>query len=111
MLYFAVTTLSTVGFGDYHPVSVYERAIMTAILLSGVMIFSLLMGTFLSVLHHYKEVTKENEDSENLSRFFGLMQKFNYGTPMKKETIRKYEEFFEFHWSRDKLVFINNEDN
>jgi hypothetical protein len=74
MLYFAVTTLSTVGFGDYYPHTNTERAIMTVILLSGVMVFSLLMGTFVEILSNYKTLTAENEDSTNLARFFGLMK-------------------------------------
>ena len=34
--YFAFTTLATVGFGDYYPVSAIERAIFTMVFLFGV---------------------------------------------------------------------------
>lgn len=48
--YFAFTTLSTVGFGDYHPRSDSERAVCAIILLVGVAIFSYIMGNFIEIL-------------------------------------------------------------
>ena len=44
VVYFAFTTLSTVGFGDYHPKGEIERIITTFILLCGVACFSYIMG-------------------------------------------------------------------
>ena len=34
--YFAITTLSTIGYGDYSPVSTQERLVASAILMFGV---------------------------------------------------------------------------
>ena len=48
--YFAFTSLSTVGFGDYHPRSDIERLLCAFILLFGVAIFSYIMGNFISIL-------------------------------------------------------------
>jgi len=48
--YFAFTSLSTVGFGDYHPISDIERCIGAMILLSGVAVFSYIMGNFIEIL-------------------------------------------------------------
>lgn len=50
VIYFAFTTLSTVGFGDYHPRSNAERLICAFILLIGVAIFSYIMGIFIEIL-------------------------------------------------------------
>lgn len=44
LMYYAFTSLSTVGFGDYHPRADEERAICAIILLLGVAIFSYFMG-------------------------------------------------------------------
>ena len=48
--YFAFTTLATVGFGDYYPVSIYERAVFTMIFLFGVALFSFIMGELQNML-------------------------------------------------------------
>jgi hypothetical protein len=43
MLYFAFTSLSTVGLGDYHPRSNAERIVGAFMMLFGAMITSLVM--------------------------------------------------------------------
>ena len=42
--YFAFTTLSTTGFGDYYPVSNIERVVGSFVLLFGIATFSYIMG-------------------------------------------------------------------
>ena len=51
--YFAFTSLSTVGFGDFHPRSNPERLICALILLFGVAIFSMIMGDFIDILQSF----------------------------------------------------------
>ena len=48
--YYMFTSLSTVGFGDYHPRSNFERVYCAMILLFGVAIFSYIMGNFIEIL-------------------------------------------------------------
>lgn len=42
--YYAITTLSTIGFGDMSPISAQERLVACFILLIGVAVFSFIMG-------------------------------------------------------------------
>lgn len=51
--YFALTTLSTVGYGDYHPISNLERIIAVFIMLVGVAFFSYNMGSFIEFIQNY----------------------------------------------------------
>ena len=50
MMYYFFTTLSTIGFGDYYPVSDLERIANIPIFLFGVMVFSYIMGNFSTIL-------------------------------------------------------------
>ena len=50
VIYFAFTSLSTVGFGDYHPKSDEERIFVAFLLLVGVATFSYIMGIFINIL-------------------------------------------------------------
>ena len=50
VVYFMFTTLSTVGFGDFHPKSEVERAVMTFILLIGVATFSWIISQFIDIV-------------------------------------------------------------
>jgi hypothetical protein len=50
MVYYSFTTLSTIGFGDYHPFADEERIITAFIFLSGTSIFSYMMGVFIKIV-------------------------------------------------------------
>jgi hypothetical protein len=52
-IYFAFTSLSTVGFGDYAPRGNIERMIGSFILVLGVSIFSYIMGNFIAILDEF----------------------------------------------------------
>jgi len=52
--YFALTTLSTVGYGDYYPISNLERICAVVIMLGGVAFFSYIMGNFIEIISSYK---------------------------------------------------------
>ena len=60
MIYFAITTLTTIGFGDFNPKSEVERIATTAILLAGVCCFSFIMGQLMEIVIDYRHVTAEN---------------------------------------------------
>ena len=51
--YFAFTSLSTVGLGDFHPRGNIERVCTGFMLLFGVAIFSYIMGNFIENLKNY----------------------------------------------------------
>lgn len=53
-MYYAFTSLSTVGFGDYHPKSNAERIFCIIVLLFGVMVFSYIMGVFIEMIESVK---------------------------------------------------------
>ena len=50
LIYYAFTSLSTVGFGDLAPRSDSERLFVAFMLLFGVAIFSYIMGVFIEIL-------------------------------------------------------------
>lgn len=84
-IYFAFTSLTTVGFGDYHPRGNLERVCGAFILLSGVAIFSYIMGNFIQILEEMKAFARDLEDADNLAKFFGTMKHFNNLVPVKFE--------------------------
>lgn len=53
-MYYAFTSMSTVGFGDYHPRSDPERILCAFILLFGVTMFSYIIGIFMKILDQYR---------------------------------------------------------
>ena len=67
IIYFAFTSLSTVGFGDYHPRGNVERLMGAFILLGGVAIFSLIMGNFIEILQEFQKFNEDISDGDNLT--------------------------------------------
>ena len=63
--YYAFTTLSTVGYGDYYPVNSIERIIVVFFMIGGVGFFSYIMGNFIEILTSYeKKMGVENKEPD-----------------------------------------------
>ena len=74
MVYYTMTTLSTIGFGDYRPWADEERLFQVIIFISGVSIFSYLMGVFIEILKKFQQLNISLDDGDRLSMFFSLMK-------------------------------------
>jgi hypothetical protein len=99
-----LTTLTTIGFGDWYPISDTERVLAVALFLIGSIVFSLLMGVFIKLLKKFLNLDIEFDDSENLNFFFQVLGKFNLGAKIDSNVTSKIIEFFEYKWKND----INN---
>ncbi len=99
-----MTTLTTIGFGDYCPISDIERVLGIALFLIGSIVFSFLMGAFIKLLRKFLDLDIEFDDSENLNFFFGVLEKFNYGLKINSNVTSKIIQFFEYKWKNN----INN---
>lgn len=53
MLYFALTTLSTVGYGDLYPISQREMMLGMFFMFFGIVFFSQIMGSFIEIIQEY----------------------------------------------------------
>lgn len=102
-LYYSFTTLSTIGFGDFHPKDDIERLFCAIIMVGGVMVFSYIMGNFVDMIKSYEIMNGDIDDGDNLSKFFGLMKKFNKGKDINQDLKERIEAYFSFRWINDKL--------
>jgi len=82
--YFALTTLSTVGYGDYYPISNAERIIVVIIMLSGVAFFSYIMGQFIEILRNYEKNMGVVDKSGDLHNWLLLLTRFTNHQPLPK---------------------------
>lgn len=103
MWYYAITTLSTIGFGDFSPKSVDEKLIGSFILLFGVVVFSIIMSKLIDILVSFKAIDQQGQHKD-LSKWIAMLSKYNGGHPMKKEIIASIEGFFDFYWSNNKML-------
>jgi len=82
LIYFAFTSVSTVGFGDYTPKSICEKLLISIFLFCGVNIFSIVARDFLKMLTSYNKFHEVYEDSKELNLFFGVIRRFNWNMPL-----------------------------
>ena len=69
-IYYGLTTLATIGFGDYTPISDIEKVLGIGLFLIGSIVFAFLMGVFIKLLKKFLNLDIEFDDSENLNFFF-----------------------------------------
>lgn len=81
-MYFMMTSLSTVGFGDFYPVSDFERLIGSLILLAGVSVFSYTMMKLSDMIINFNELMGENMDQQEIEDFMTALKNFNHGRPL-----------------------------
>lgn len=103
--YFLFTTLSTVGFGDYYPKSDVERLAGAFVLLSGVALFSYMMGEILFMINTLKNFDKEENDAD-LDKFFNLLSYFNDGKIFSLDQKSKIYKYLMIKWENDINKFL-----
>ena len=109
-LYFALTTLSTVGFGDYYPVSNVERVLQSIVLVFGVSIFSYFMGTFIELLEKFQNLNQELDDGDTLAKFFGMIHShYNGGFELPNNFKQRVEAHFDYKWCYDRTMAVSSE--
>jgi potassium voltage-gated channel Eag-related subfamily H protein 8 len=104
-----MTTLASVGYGDFHPISNFELLVTAMIFLLGVAAFSFIMGNFVDMLNEFRTVTAENENHEGLTKFFGLLARFNSGRPLNQDLMLRIEEYFDYYWAHDQNYAMKSE--
>ena len=62
LFYWAFTTLSTVGFGDYHPKSDSERLMCSVVFVAGIGIFGKVLENFGNILISIVELEADFEN-------------------------------------------------
>ena len=102
LMYYMFTSLSTVGFGDFHPKSNLERVVIAFFLLFGVACFSYIMGTFIEILDKFKAVADDINYGDDLAKFFGILNKFNNHEDIDIKLKERIETYFDYRWTVDK---------
>lgn len=94
--YYALATLSTVGYGDYHPISDTERIVAVIIMLGGVAFFSYIMGNFIDIITSYEKKMGVVDKSGDLHNWLILLTRFTNNQPLPKALTTQIESNFSY---------------
>ena len=108
--YYVLTSLSTVGYGDYVPVSNVERIVSIFIIIWGVTFFSYIMGNCIEIISNYDKKKGIQEKSHDLNNWLTLLTRFTNHKPLPAHLVNKIESHFAFFWSNNRLANISKDD-
>ena len=108
-VYFSLTTLTTVGFGDKRPTNGFEALLCVIILFCGYITFSLLQGQLHDMISILDSIDNDFEDSVSLQKFIGQLRRFNNGMKLKDDIEDNIKDFFHYKWENDKNIFLLTE--
>ena len=110
LMYFAYTTLSTVGFGDKTPRSDIERLIICVILLLGVSLFGYILDILVNIIDQFKAFDVEIDEGNELRKFFSCISHYNHGIDMDIQKKREFERYFEYRWQYNKNSAVDDDE-
>ena len=81
--YWAITTLSVVGYGDLFPVNKLEMFLGALVLLGGVGFFSFVMSSIVDIVENYSEIGA-GATKEELNIWLTSFERFTANQPLPK---------------------------
>lgn len=101
--YYALTTLSTVGYGDYFPLSDIEVVVSLTYILAGAAFFAFIMGSFIEIISNYQSKMGRVDRITPLRNWMTLMMRFTGDKPLSKTLNKQIETHFAYFWQHDRL--------
>lgn len=105
--YFALTTLSTVGYGDMGPVTTHEQIFGIFVMLIGVAFFSFVISQFSEIIQNFNANTSDEDKSTELHNWLSLLTRFTNNKPLPKKLIHQIDAHFKYYWTNDRLKSIS----
>lgn len=101
-VYYILTTLSTVGYGDYYPVSILEKIIGSILMFCGVTFFSIMMNGFVDIVLSLADDDSAKEQEKSLRKWFVLLSRFNNNQEVDKELKTNIKRHFQYFWKNNR---------
>jgi|APSaa5957512535_1039671.scaffolds.fasta_scaffold280404_1 hypothetical protein len=82
--YYSMTTLTTVGYGDYYPMSNTEIFVAVCYMLCGVVFFSYIMSSVIEIINNQQKKMSLEDKSQGLRNWLTLLSRFTNKKPLPK---------------------------
>lgn len=110
-LYYTMTTLNTIGYGDFHPQNQIEMVINIAIQIFNALLFGLLTNRLINFFRDNFSWVPEDKRQHRLHHWFKMINRIrlgenNVGVDIPQATKREIEEHFEYFWQYDRVSIL-----
>lgn len=109
VIYYSLTTLSSVGFGDYSPVTTAERCFIVGVFMMMLIVFSTIIDSLQGYFMDFKASFEDPDDSALLREFFKFMKRYNNGVDLDPTFVHRVEDYFERYWEDHKINRITRD--
>ena len=104
--YYSLTTLATVGYGDYLALTDSEVVLDVVYILAGAAFFAYIMGSFIEIIANYQRKMGRVDRITPLRNWMTLMMRFTGDKPLSKSLNKQIESHFQYFWQNDRLQSI-----
>lgn len=73
--------------------------------------FSYVMGNYIEIIDEINSLDADFDDGESLSKWLGLIKRFNNGRPIPLEMKDRIEKYFDYRWINDKNQAVSTEED
>lgn len=102
--YFMMTTLTTVGYGDYTASNSYERIFLIVVLVAGVASFAVTMGKVNGIISEFDSLTGDTDNMAGLDIWMSSLEDMHGKIPPKLK--KQIYDHFNYYWTHDRLKGI-----
>jgi len=102
VMYFMMTTLSTVGYGDMFPISELEMILGMIIMLCGTAFFGYLLGTFGEIIQNQDTDSAIDDMTFKLHNWTTMLRRFRHNNPLPYTLYHQINNHFKFYWKHDR---------
>lgn len=108
--YFALTTLSTVGYGDFYPISSLEMITTVVVMMLGVAFFSYIMGNFIEIMGNQEKKMGAVDKSEDFNEWLTGLTRFTMNQPLPNSLHERLLSDMNYQWSEDRNKCFQNQE-
>jgi len=108
--YYSLTTLTTVGYGDFFPQNNSERLLAIFIMLIGVSLFTYVMGNFTDLITTYDKKLGAVDNASNLHNWLTLLHNFSKNVQFDNKLLNKIDLHFNYFWKKDRNTNLTRDD-
>ncbi len=101
--YYALTTLSTLGYGDFYPLTDREVLLAVIYIFAGAAFFAYIMGSFIEIISNYHRKMGSIDRITPLRNWMTMMLRFTGDKPLSKTLSKQIETHFQYFWQFDRL--------